>query len=977
MILNTNSSQIQECLQSLAMAGDDTAELIDRHRESLSQVFAYSDFVQKVAVQYPQEFCQTVSSTFENKSININAYKAELSALVCAIDIDELKLAQVEHALASVLRRYRHLKMAQIAILDLLQLQSIEESMLAVSALADCLLQQAYSVLHAACCKRYGTPQDEQNMLIIGMGKLGGKELNFSSDIDLIFTYPTSGNTVGNKPIEHQVFFTRLAQRLIAALDQVTEDGRVFRVDMRLRPLGESGPLVLPFAAFETYYLEQGRAWERYAMQKARIINESGDKAELQRIIQPFVYRKYIDYTTIDSIRDMKQLIETELRRRQISNNIKLGKGGIREVEFFIQSIQLIHAGRHQNCQQVSILLAMDEIENSKLQGTVNIQSLRENYLYLRKIEHYLQQFNDEQTQVLPELQLNQSRLCSLLDLTSFEELLTKVNIVMRDIHRVFDEIIKDDNTAQHSHSAHEKSTYTLPASTDIMDLWQLSATLEEIESLFSEHQIPLEAEHFQSLLSNFKKRVARAGVSARASTSANKLMPLMIGDVLSNTTSLHPDETTNGVNGIFDILHTICGRVTYLDLLFERPLVRQQLVKLCRKSPWVAEQISLYPILLDELLHPVYLRQDDIDLNDWQRHLEDQLRQLMLRVDTEDEEQLLERLREFKHSNQLRIAASDISGTLPINKVSDRLTGLAQVLLSQVVSIAWQQTSKLYGNPIDANPTDDLLIIAYGKFGGIELSYDSDLDVVFLFDRILADSTDESGSRKVISNSEFYIKLVQKICHICSTKTYNGILYEIDLRLRPAGNSGMLVSQIDTFAEYQHQQAWTWEHQALVRARAVHGSTQLREKFRRARHNILVIKREQATLHQQVVEMREKMRSHLLKQAEDMIDLKQCKGGVVDLEFVVQYLVLLHAHDIQQLTEHSDNLRLLETLADHKLLPINKADDLCCAYLDLRHATHRVQLSNKKYARAKNQQDEAIHKALEIIAHVFELTLG
>jgi glutamate-ammonia-ligase adenylyltransferase len=1012
---------------------------LTQYNKQIVAAFAYSDFIKKVALQYPHAFVEVLlridvaHTTIKQQGqlLDISHYvdswkslKLRLTALAQTNAPDQA----IEVKASALIRQFRNIQMLEIAYYDLHQLQSIETSLLAVSKLANTIIIDAYDFLYFAMCKRYGEPENKQPLLIMGMGKLGGQELNFSSDIDLIFTYPQQGETQNSdtrkNSLEHQVFFTRLAQKLITILDQVTQDGFAYRVDMRLRPMGESGPLVLPFSAIESYYQEQGRQWERFAMQKMRIINQTPYNQALYAIIKPFVYRKYIDFTTIESIREMKELITKEVRRRQIKHNIKLGQGGIREVEFFVQSLQLIHAGRQTSCQRTSILESMYALQNANLTADIDMKQLQEDYLYLRKVEHYLQIFNDEQTQTLPfanpkmseELALiNQVRLCHLFaqdqtDISDFHhcdcsidfaQLSDKIDTCMSRINSVFNTVVADANDKTSNNSTHDKLnthiTNTLPSKIidALDDIWQLSMQKSEAIEALEENLSQDTAEIFVDHLLKFKKKTERAGVSPRALKSINKLMPLLLSELLVVEGEFDDDVFIDQIQGIFDILQTICGRVTYIDLLLENPDVRHRLVYLCKKSLWVSQQIAQYPILLDELLHPQYLDKNELSLAQYKLQIADSLRQSMLRIDSQDEEVVMDRLREFKHITQLRIAAGDISGTLAINQVSDKLTLLAEVIMQQVIDLAWQQMVKLYGQPTLASnkdafrpqtaPLDEknsdigiedskqLALIAYGKFGGIELSYGSDLDVVFLHNADLSLSTDNTGSRKQLSNQEFYIKLVQRICHICTTKTYSGILYDIDLRLRPSGNSGLLVSHVDTFFDYQQTNAWTWEHQALVRSRVVVARSDLKEYFNDIRHKVLCMLRDTSELKQEVITMREKMRSHLESKQVNYVDIKQTSGGIVDVEFLVQYLILANAHKNANITQYSDNLRLLDALQAIKSISNEQRESLTNAYLTLRHATHRIQLANRKLARGGDKLSKKLANALQDVKYIYD----
>lgn len=941
-------------------------QLLKTQKSNIRRCFTCSPFIARVATQYPKAFIEFLTIVSQ-QAFCLHQYhkQAQLSF--------EQKLAacSIDNQAMQIIREYRNLQMLSIAWLDILQLQSIEDSLLACSDLADHIIQQTYSYAYSSLCDRYGSPEDKQQLLILGMGKLGGRELNFSSDIDLIFVYPKKGYTQGErKPIEHQVFFTRLAQKLINLLDTRTEAGQAYRVDMRLRPLGESGPLVVSFGAFENYYQEQGRQWERFAMQKMRIINDTRWNSKLLAIVKPFVYRKYVDYTTIDAIREMKELIEKELRRRKIQDNIKLGKGGIREAEFFVQSLQLVHAGRVHEIQHASILEAITALNKANLLQESEATQLTEAYLDLRKTEQFLQQIDDKQTQTLPNNLEEQWRLRSMFNFTSCEAYKEKCQSAMACIHTLFSGTFGDANKSR----VPQNERFSV-----FEDVWKLALTKSEFSTLLSSHHLFIDAKSpdldsffndlYQSICA-LKLKQRRMALSAKTHSKIDRLLPILLNELITLDNVLPSSEQ---IEAVFNILNTICGRVTYLDLLVEHPEVRNRLLSLCRRSIWISQQIAQYPLLLDELLHPQYLLDDEHSLSEWQNEYTANLRQSLLRVERDDVERVMEVLREFKLTNQLRIAASELSNTLPINKVSDKLSILAEVIIKEVIEFAWYQISQIFGEPTGNEYCDkNIVLIGYGKLGGYELSYGSDLDVIFLHGADLNKMTTPTGSRKQLTNQEFYIKLVQRIIHVCTTKTYSGQLYEIDLRLRPAGNSGLLVSHINTFADYQNNIAWTWEHQALVRSRAILGDAHLIDQFAIARTNALKKARETASLRTEIYEMREKMRKHLHKTHKNAVDLKHAPGGIVDLEFLVQFWVLLNAHklDLPQrdnIIKWSDNLRILASLATANLISKEQADFLTESYLYLRHLTHTMQLSGLSYAPIDEELSERLQKVSDI----------
>jgi glutamate-ammonia-ligase adenylyltransferase len=1041
-------------------------ELLSEHQADIKRAFGLSDFIARTAQLYPlqfmhklpaivaqknhdgqqyQEYYEALQKQLEHKGLVDNGleHKALVDkglvdkALVQKKPEQSLAVRNDEATLHAVLRQFRHMTMLSIAWRDMLYEADIKQSLLAISHLADALINTANDWLYKKACERYGKPaalqqpendsasslldpEQQQELLIIGMGKLGGRELNFSSDIDLIFVYPESGETDHpRKPIDHQTFFTRLAQKLIAALHQTTVDGQVYRVDMRLRPLGDSGPLVVSMPAFESYYLEQGREWERFAMQKARVINPISDAVrELQSIITPFVYRKYLDFTTIESLRNMKQLIANEVARRNLTNNIKLGKGGIREVEFFVQSLQMIHAGKVTECQTKSILASFAALVEHEFLPHDDAAELQESYLFLRQIENYLQAFNDEQTQQLPDDELGQARLSYLLanmletgiqqntasdyafpkiKLDTTIENIDPIHQHMKRINQHFMELI-EDNTENKDENQALNQIYR--------DLWSLSLDEQEMQSLFiALVEEPEIAKKLSSQLLEFKRKCTKHDIGQRGNNTLNKLVPQLLHEVLSyeedndqaDTTQVSASETlavtravestldksgiaNNGNSGnenkhaselferIFDILLTIVGRTTYLDLLLENPAVRKRLMSLSANSRWVAKQIKAFPLLLDELLHPAYLQPDQADISAWRDEYENELRLQLLRVEPDDVEAQMDALRYFKLSQQLRIAAADITGTLPIRNVSDKLTVLADVLLGQVIDIAWVQIATRYGTPEGYSMQNKGLgVLAYGKLGGIELGYGSDLDIVFVHDVELSVMT---NGAKQVSCSEFFVKLIQRITHIFTTKTYLNDLYEIDLRLRPSGNSGLLISHIDSFDNYQKNDAWTWEHQALVRARYVYGHGSLGKIFTDIRQEVLSKKRGMNELRKDVADMRKKMRLHLDTSDENNADLKQTSGGIADLEFLTQYWVLLHSYEFSELTKWSDNLRILDSLAHVAVISDDANNALQEAYLFIRNQLHKLSLG----AFGRNKPVPDLDKHMAVIQRHFAM---
>lgn len=880
-----------------------------------------SDFILSSAIASPKLITDLFVSN-EVFQLGVPDYEALLK--------DWLKECATEIELHRLLRLFRRKHMVAIAFADMVLHVDLKVSLARLSNLADALILGARDWLADSCVEKWGNPCNANGdilpLLIYGMGKLGGKELNFSSDIDLIFVYPESGETQGgNRVLDNHTFFTRLAQKLIAALHQPTADGFVYRVDMRLRPFGDSGPLVLSFNAMEDYYQDQGRDWERYAMLKARLIGQGEYHGKLSSLLRPFVFRRYIDFSVIDSLRRMKLMISQEVRRKQLKNNIKLGAGGIREIEFIVQVFQLIRGGRTPELQERNLLSVLPRLVEYNAISDKTREKLESAYHYLRRLENLIQALNDQQTQTLPENELDQARLLAVFNAGNYADwfaLLDATNKVMASVHQEFGLIIGEEAPNQESEDPHWVA------------LWDSQWSKEESQEWILSKQPSWPAEQLSAITTHFKQDIDKRSIGLRGRQVLDKLMPRVF---------VHLSEVDGGAEALerlIWILKKIITRTAYLELLYENQGALIHLVKLCGASHWIAEHVAKYPIILDELIDPKLLNNPP-ELSSYAQ----ELRQHMLRVPEDDIEMQMESLRQFKQAQQLRIASADVVGVLPITKVSDHLTALAEALIDEVVNQAWQQMVTRHGKPQSLEAQEKgFVVVGYGKLGGIELGYSSDLDLVFIHDRDLNEYTDGD---KAISASQFYGKLAQKIMHIFNTRMSSGQLYELDMRLRPSGNSGVLVVSIETFAEYQMIEAWTWEHQALVRARAVYGSNELVERFNSIRLQVIASQREECALKEEVIKMRDKMRRHLDKSQGSMLDIKQGAGGLVDIEFLVQYLILKLANKYPKLSLFSDNLRMLESLANVGVITYEEQDLLSSRYCQLRDFAHGQSLQN------------------------------
>tara|TARA_R110002167_G_scaffold71950_1_gene202780 strand:- start:31659 stop:34658 length:3000 start_codon:yes stop_codon:yes gene_type:complete len=948
-----NNSWLQFSQQHPSVSDKLSAERLALFKKAL----ALSDFILRSALQAPE----LVIALFNSErllSSNTPDYKATLA--------EEIATCSTEEQLHHSLRLFRLVEMSYIAVGDFLLAIPLDESLKRLSLLADQLIIAASNWLSTYCQNKWGVPVNHagetQELLVYGMGKLGGQELNFSSDIDLIFVYPEAGETQGlRRSIDNQLFFTRLGQKLITALNQKTVDGFVYRVDMRLRPFGESGPVVLSFNAMENYYQDQGRDWERYAMLKARLIGEGKYHGQLSNMLRPFVYRRYIDFSVIDSLRRMKAMIAQEVRRKQLNNNIKLGAGGIREVEFIVQVFQMIRGGRISELQHRNLLTVLPLLVKHEEITAQSAQVLTDSYRFLRRVENIIQALNDQQTQTLPDNDLDQQRLITILadahciDWPSF---LTQLAFHMQGVHQQFGELIGEESPNRQAVDQYWTTLWDSQWSDEESITWIENSPQLQHET--DGKQI-WQSDIIWQALRDFRREMIKCSMGNRGRQVLDKLIPTLLWH-LANLKL-----TAQSLARVLAVLTTVATRTAYLELLFENEGALKQLIQLCRNSSWVAEYIAKYPILLDELIDPKLFRQPPL-LSSYVA----ELRETMLRVPEDDQEAQMIALREFKQVKQLRIAAADITGILPITKVSDHLTALAEAIVEEVANLAWQQLSLRFGVPSNrlASENKGFAIIGYGKLGGIELGYSSDLDLVYVHDANLEEMT---TGPKEISAGQFYLKLAQRMMHLFNTRMSNGILYELDMRLRPSGSAGLLMVHIDTFAHYQENDAWTWEHQALVRTRVIYGHQSLAARFIDIKRQVLMKVRDKTQLREDVINMRNKMRQHLDKSSASEIDIKQGLGGLVDIEFIVQYLVLVHSAQHPSLSAHSDNISLLEYLANIGVITKQQQQTLMNNYCKLRDFGHRATLQNSAAMIASTEFDAEYSEVMTIVNKLYQ----
>ncbi|WP_367255617.1 bifunctional [glutamate--ammonia ligase]-adenylyl-L-tyrosine phosphorylase/[glutamate--ammonia-ligase] adenylyltransferase [Pseudomonas sp. stari2] len=902
-----------------------------------ARVTGASDFVIEQSVRDPLMLLSLVQSGELDRPFAPGELCGQIAAAV--------SVAQTEDELGRVLRRQRARHQVRIIWRDLTRQADLVQTCRDLSDMADASIDQAYQWLYSRHCQQFGTPTgrrsgEPQQMVILGMGKLGAVELNLSSDIDLIFAYPEGGETVGVKRgLDNQEFFIRLGQRLIKALDPMTVDGFVFRVDMRLRPYGSSGALVLSFNALEQYYQDQGRDWERYAMIKARVV--AGDQvagAQLLDMLRPFVYRRYLDFSAIEALRTMKQLIQQEVRRKGMADNIKLGSGGIREVEFIAQAFQLIHGGRDLSLQQRPLLKVLGTLEGQGYLPPAVISELREGYEFLRYTEHAIQAIADRQTQMLPDTAQDQARIAFMLGFADWDAFHEKLMFWRGRVAWHFAQVIADPDEEEGADCEVVVGGEWLPLWEEAQDEEAACRQLEE--GGFADAAKALKA------LAGLRSSPQLRAMQRLGRERLDAFIPRLLAQAVEHD---NPDLV---LERVLPLVEAVARRSAYLVLLTENPGALRRLLTLCAASPWVAEQITRFPLLLDELLNEGRLFKPPLA-----PELAAELRERLTRIPEDDLEQQMEALRHFKLAHRLRVAASEIAGSLPLMKVSDYLTWLAEAILEQVLALAWRQTVAKYGTPLRTDGTlcdPGFIIVGYGKVGGIELGHGSDLDLVFIHD---GDQQAETDGPKPIDGTQFFTRLGQRIIHLLTAQTNSGQLYEVDMRLRPSGASGLLVSSLGAFARYQENEAWTWEHQALVRARVLVGSQDVGQAFEKVRAQVLGKARDLAKLQQEVSEMRAKMRDNLGSKstaagtganafdATAPFDLKQDAGGIVDIEFMVQYAALAWSQSHPPLLRWTDNIRILEELEHEGLMPVEDASLLREAYKAYRSAAHRQAL--------------------------------
>jgi glutamate-ammonia-ligase adenylyltransferase len=834
--------------------------------------------------------------------------------------------------LPAAMRQVRNLVLATLIERDLGGRADLAEVVATMTAFAEFAVQSHLTALMAELTALHGVPYGQesaqaQELMVLGMGKLGGAELNVSSDIDLIFVYAEEGETQAapeQRSLSNHEFFTRLGKKLIAALSEITADGFTFRVDMALRPNGASGPLVANLNMVERYLIVQGREWERYAWIKARAITgRATDIAALDHIVRPFVYRRYLDFGSIDALRSMHAQIRAEVTRQEVrhperSDNVKLGRGGIREIEFLAQVFQLIRGGREPELRERSTRRTLRVLAEKNLLEADIVQQLQESYEFLRNLEHRLQYLDDAQTHTLPVNDDDRLRVAQMMGYADTGTLLAALDLHRRRVAAQFDAIFSEPQPAQAAEGSGSQSH--IPALTD-------HDSAETVVACLAALGFEDAAAAAQRLLRSWQS----ARMQSLPESSRNRLAALI--NAALPAIGAMPQARMATLGRLLDFLEAIARRAAYLALLVEYPYTLNRVIRMINASDWAAKYLTQHPILLDEILEERTLKSS----SDWPAFAADCQRQLD--AVTGDTERQMDLLREMHHVQVFRLLAQDLEGDLTVERLADELSLLADILVGATLRAAWHTIANRHIE------IPHFAVIAYGKLGGKELSYASDLDVIFLYQ-------DEHPEAPAL-----YAKLAQRFITWMTSHTPAGTLFDIDIALRPDGASGLLVSPLSNFRRYQLSSAWVWEHQALTRARFCAGDAAIGAEFEEIRSAVLRQPRAAAQLKQEVVAMRKKLHAAYPNRSQ-LFDLKHDAGGMIDIEFMVQYLVLLHAARYPQLVADIGNIGLLKLCGQLGLIEPELAARVADAYRAMRRLQHQIRLQGEQQvARVAPQQ--------------------
>jgi glutamate-ammonia-ligase adenylyltransferase len=908
--------------------------------DSNNRLVALSPFAADILARYPHLLPELEASGRLTRSLEAGELVVLLTSALAGVSGDEDFLR--------ILRLFRHRELLRVVWRDLNAGADVTETLRDLSTLADAAINAALVFADVLLRARYGAPRagdgSHCGMGVVAMGKLGGHELNFSSDVDLVFVYGATGETDGARALSNEEYFRLLAQRVIDLLSRNTADGFVYRVDVRLRPFGSAGPLAVSVAGLEAYLLQNGRDWERYAWIKARVVNDWTDTDYLYRdVLRPFVYRRYLDYGVFSSLREMKALIEAEVARKEFRGNLKLGPGGIREIEFIVQALQLVRGGTVAALRERELLKALPALVEAGCLPARDAAELTAAYRFLRLAENRIQALYDRQTHDLPADPADQERLALAMapdvGQPDWPAFLAALKVQRDAVARHFRDIVfrgtSGTGNGDDDDSGPAVGGALLPEA-DLGRVW--------LEPAAPELQLQrLAAAGFRDPAAALEqvRRLRDGGLQERLDQPGRQRLDALVPSMLR--VASQQAEAIRALDGMVLVLEAIGRRSAYFALLNENPAALQRLVGICAASEFLAQLVATHPLLLDELLDPRVFEQAPS-----RQELVADLAVRLSRVPATDAEARLDALRNFQQAATFRVAVVDLTGVLPLMKVSDRLTDIAELVLEAALALAWQELAGRHGEPgcaVDGQTRPArFAIVAYGKLGGLELGYGSDLDLVFLHDS--GGEQQQTNGTQPVDNAVFFSRLTRRVISILTMHTTSGKLYEVDIRLRPSGQSGLLVSSLEAFDLYQRQDAWTWEHQALLRSRAVAGDGGVKAAFEQLRVKALTSYVRRDNLATEVAAMRQRMRDELSKGTPDLLDVKQDPGGITDIEFLVQYLVLREAGQYPDLVRWSDNVRQLEALAAHGILAAADAEELSDAYRSYRQRMHHLNLA-------------------------------
>ncbi len=893
LLLDARLSRLEAACRSMKVPFYDDAG-VDEHlrRVILASDFAYDSFLQDPSLLGPELV------RLMNDPRHADARAAGLSQLA------------EEAEFRRELRALRRRESLRLIWRDVNGIDPVETTLAGTSVLAEICIEAALRFAERTLAVRHGVIRNEagvvQRLVVLALGKLGGAELNFSSDVDLVLAYAQAGNSDGARSLDAEAWYVRVSQHMVGLLAERTPDGFVYRVDLRLRPFGQSGRIALSFAAMEQYYQREGRDWERYAWIKARPV--AGDKTagtQLLQTLRPFVFRRYLDYTAFAGLREMKTLIDAEVVRKDLRAHLKLGPGGIREIEFMVQLMQLIRGGREPALRVRGLLPALAACEQLGLIPTARARVLREAYRYLRRLENRVQMFADEQTHDLPEDALIRERLGCSLGHAAWAELMAELDQHRSAVTVEFEALMAP---ARRSRKSPQRQAWTV--------LWQnMERDGIDAEALLDAGFDPVEpvVEALQRLLGSPVLRAA----STRSRERLDRVLPALLASAAG---SAAPTECLVRLLGL---VHAIARRSAYLALLDEQPAALRRLTEVFAASALLAARVTAHPLLLDELFGE-QAEQPQADRSTLEAEISRRLRAMPER----DAELEIELVQEQRLAAQFRIGLAFLADRLDAEATARALADVAEVVLAEVLRGAERDLIAAHGRmPGHEAEGAGMALIGYGSLGALELGFGSDLDLVFVYDGAHAQHDSDGG--KPLDGARYYARLAQRCVHLLTAQTRFGRLYDIDVRLRPDGGKGLLVTSLQAYASYQSERAWTWERQALVRARAVAGDVALGRRFAQARAAALTRDGDEDELRGDISRMRARWRAERDRSDAARLDLKQGRGALVDIEFLLQMLVLQHSAAHPQLLAHTNTRELIRLAAACGLLEPAQAEML------------------------------------------------